>query len=990
MDILGEDKNKNKNDKEIKEIDEAEIFGDVKAENEDENSDEPAKDFDSEIESESESEPAFDAVVLNFNKRQGQFKIILHILAFAVPFILMLVAFASAKMSPFGPKQIMIVDSWHQYFPFLKEFQLKLLDVIRGNSSLSTFMYSWNIGSGVNFLALMSYYASTPLYLFSVFFPTEYLREFMMIITIVKISLAGLFFSIYLRGVYKKCDFATVGFSVLYALSAYAVGYYWCLMWLEGMAMLPLIVLGLHNLLDKGKYRLYVVSLALTAISNYYVAFLVCVFIAFYYIALYFSKSRTVPEATPLKKIFTCVKKTLCTVAFSGLGVGLAGFILLPTYRATQLIANFTPSAMNSLTSEHTLLETFTNLLTNTTPAIRSGLPNIACGLLTVLFALLYFANPKIKLREKIADGTMIMFLALSFIVSYLNYYWHAMHLPNEIPYRQAFVFSFVLLTMAYKAFSEIDAMHTKTIGIIGASLFTYLIFAEHLFKGGGRFDFKIFYVNIALLGVYMGIVMLYKHKKITMRYFALFLMFVMFSEGAISAVKGVTTAGSTDRDHYIPAFDEVQSAVEYTKTNNEELFYRLELTRYDDNSKHRGWWTCNDPALYEYRGISQFSSMANSNFTKMLETLGISASPIANRYLYVPATPVFNMMMSLKYIMTRNDTIDSVAFDEISDNGLDNNTIILYENKYWLPLGFMVDDKIWDWDRSGSNIFLTQNDFIKTAVAGDTSGHVFKSIEPTERNSVNIDEVKIEYGVYNYKTIDTSKKGEINHTYVNDKKQQVFLYIKSSRIDKATVRVNKGKVYSYETRRGVTVDCGYLFEGDVINVSLETEVGDSGTLNIFAAGFDEDVFKYNYEKLKTQGLEITSFEDTNIKGRISVERDGVLFTSIPYEKGWHAKVDGVKTEIISIDDAFVTLELDKGEHEIEFYYVTDGLAMGAMISGGCLLILIGLYIFEKKFAVAFTDFITDFLAKKREDKDDEYDEDDDEDDEDYEDDEEE
>jgi uncharacterized membrane protein YfhO len=522
------------------------------------------------------------------------------------------------------------------------------------------------------------------------------------------------------------------------------------------------------------------------------------------------------------------------------------------------------------------------------------------------------------------------------------------MHFPNEIPYRQAFVFSFVLLTIAYKAFSEFDGLHTKTIGALGIGLLVYLIFAEQLFTDGGKFDFKVFYLNIALLAVYMGIIMLYKYKKMPIRYFAVFLMFIMFTEGAISSFKGTATTGTTERDSYIPGLDGVQNIVEHIYENDEELFYRLELCRYDSVSKHRGWWTCNDPALYRYRGISQFSSMANSNFTKMLETLGIAASPIANRYLYVPATPVFNMMMSLKYIMTRNDVLDSMAFDEIYDDGLDNNNIIMYENKYWLPLGFMVDNKIWEWDKSNSNIFIIQNDFMKTATG--INSNVFRSISPTSEQNVNLEAFKTEYGIYAYKNNDPSKKGEINHTYVSEKKQQVYMYIKSIRAEKATVRVNKGRTYSYEIKRGMTIDCGYLWTGDEIDVSFEVEPGYEGSFYIFVAGFDEDIFKYAYAKLNSQTLQITSFEDTNIKGNIFVEEEGVLFTSIPYEKGWHAKVDGVKTEINSIDDAFVTVELEAGEHEIEFYYITDGLVIGALITGSCLLIFIGLYVIEKIF----------------------------------------
>jgi len=58
-------------------------------------------------------------------QRTGNFfnKNVFILLAFAVPFILMLVAFAIMKCQPFGDKQILVTDLWHQYYPFLVDFQ---------------------------------------------------------------------------------------------------------------------------------------------------------------------------------------------------------------------------------------------------------------------------------------------------------------------------------------------------------------------------------------------------------------------------------------------------------------------------------------------------------------------------------------------------------------------------------------------------------------------------------------------------------------------------------------------------------------------------------------------------------------------------------------------------------------------------------------------------------------------------------------------------
>ena len=77
------------------------------------------------------------------------------ILAFVLPFLIMLLNFAIKRFAPFGDQQILVVDLWHQYYPFLVDFQDK---IISGQSLL----HSWTNGMGGNYLALLSYYVASP------------------------------------------------------------------------------------------------------------------------------------------------------------------------------------------------------------------------------------------------------------------------------------------------------------------------------------------------------------------------------------------------------------------------------------------------------------------------------------------------------------------------------------------------------------------------------------------------------------------------------------------------------------------------------------------------------------------------------------------------------------------------------------------------------------------------------------------------------------
>ncbi|MCL2099893.1 MAG: YfhO family protein [Oscillospiraceae bacterium] len=913
-----------------------------------------------------------------------------HILAFMIPFALMMAAFASIGLYPFGDQQIMIIDSWHQYYPFLQELQSKLLN-------FESILYSWNGGGGTNFLTLMGYYASTPLYLLSVLCPPEYLREFMMVITAVKIALAGLFFSIYLRGVYnhdylnktgdlvynkKHCTasvgLAITGFSVLYALCAYTAGYYWCIFFLDNVALLPLIMLGLERLIDSGKFKLYAVTLGLAALANHYTALFVCFFTLVYYFVIYFIK---------LNKKFSFtgfVKKSFQVLATSLIGLGLAGCILLPIYNWFGNTGN-SASEFNRDTDTYTsLIDIFTNLLTGTEPTIRAmppeGLPNIAAGVACIIFAGLYFINVNIRIRERLLYGGLLVFLALGFNLNILDYFWHAGRFPHEIPFRQSFVFSFVLVSIAFKSYiafkSNRKSVSPKALGLFGLLFFAYILFAEKLYKNTGKFGFEVFYISGALLAVYMIVLMLFKYKKIRANMLAVFLMFVMFFEGGISSVKGAATAGSSGRSSYPLAAEAFGDVIDYIHENDTD-FYRLELAR---------WFGTNEPMLYGYRGISQFSSTANGRFTRILEILGIKAHPGGgNKYLYSSATPVANMFLNLKYLMTRSghSHLNSIAFDKYYEyyadeyEAYESAEVTAYINKYWLPAAFMISENVNYADLSAANPFIVQNDIMKKA--SGIRGDIFRSIEPEyENRDINVNVTPAEYGTYHYSVINTGNKGTVNKRFAVNSEQQVYLYLKNPwhggdkdavvRIYSPNGGVLPGEVKA-EADNGVTIDCGIVPAGGEVEISFEVHAG-SARFYLYAAGFDAALFEEGYNILNESVMQVSEFSATKIKGEITVYEDGLFFASIPYDKGWRVRVNGVPRvinppseierrnaylarergekppeedpqAIKTFRDGFITLPLEAGSHEIEFYYVTDGLIPGIILSLICIALLI-------------------------------------------------
>ena len=130
------------------------------------------------------------------------------ILSFLIPMVLMGIGFLLQKVHPFGDRQILVVDCWHQYYPFFQQLHEKL----RHGGSL---LFTWDSGLGSNFLPILSYYAASPLNLLAALVPDSLLREAFTVNLLLKIGCAGGFFALFLKGTFRRNDFSLCIFAAI-------------------------------------------------------------------------------------------------------------------------------------------------------------------------------------------------------------------------------------------------------------------------------------------------------------------------------------------------------------------------------------------------------------------------------------------------------------------------------------------------------------------------------------------------------------------------------------------------------------------------------------------------------------------------------------------------------------------------------------------------------------------------------------------------------
>ena len=831
--------------------------------------------------------------------------------AFCLPVILMLLAFLVMGIYPAGENQIAVIDMYHQYVPFLGELQSKL-------QSGGSLFYTWNGAGGSNFWNLLAYYGASPLNLILVLFPKKFLMEGVTLILLLKIGLAGSTMAVYLRAIVwekdkRSADISLVGFATLYALCSYVMAYYWCIMWMDAVALLPLCILGLHKILDGRSGVFYTVCLALVVFINYYMAIMVCIFILFYYPVLYFIKV----QGESAGHFF---KTTGRAVGYSLLGVLMSAVMLLPTWMSMQSTYYISADMPEKTELYNDLLDILNQMLPNAELTYREGLPNLYCGMFVVILLVFYWISRTIPLREKLLNGAFLVFLIFSLNINKLDFIWHGFHFPNQLPYRYTFMICFLLIAMAYQVFQRVDEIRVNHLWILLAAGGGYYLLAQKILTEHIK-DLDLFvYSGLAWLALYVAILILYKKGRLPKNLLLILTVILLTCEMASNTCTSIDQVGTTQRSNYYANEADIAKLVKKTE-GTDDRFGRTEM---NDN------YILNCPAMYHYKGISQFSSSLNANATALMENIGVEGAPDKNRFNYNQTDPVTNAMLNIRYLIGKNLPIDDSDFKQIAKSGNSR----LYESTYPLSIGYMTADTIRTWNYEQENPFMVLDDYVR-AVTQNKYTSVFTEIEPVDVSAANIELSSTGDGMWDSTLKNETKKSKTILTYQAQQAGKQYLFIEADDADAITVSQEK-KDDKIEIRNdcGSIVNLGEMDSGTEFTVTIEYKEGKGGSVVSHVCTMDEAVWQDAYKMLSASMLDVTDYGDSCLKGTINVQEDGVFVTSVPYEAGWKLKVDGHTREINElIGGAWISTSLSAGEHQIELSFRPPGLIAGLLIT---------------------------------------------------------
>lgn len=843
----------------------------------------------------------------------GELSLLSLIPAFLIPALLTLAAYAFFKVYPFGDGSVLTLDLNGQYVYYFEGLRRTFWG--EGGS----IFYNWSRNLSGGFMGIIGYYLASPFTLIVMLLPKSMMPESIMIMQICKVGAAGLTFSIYAQRSKHLPALPSLLFSTGYSMMAYVAVQLIDPMWIDGPIFLPLIILGIEYLVDDGRKLNYIIPLAMMFIANFYIGFMIAIFVAIYYVYyLFFGTYRK----------FNDIKEYVIVTARIGVSTIVvlmcSAIMILPVYNALKL-GKFDFSEANFVWSDHyfKLPELIGTLMPNQYYSVNVethmngdgtlkdlyncyyGRPEIYCGILSVVMLPLFYMNKKIKRNRKIGYSFMLFVMVMSMYIKPINMMWHGGQDPNWLPYRYSFLVSFVIVSMAADCFGNLDGYKLtlkQSVGTFAGIFAAIFIFAELMptyqysdskfYKYVAVFPYVSNYMNGSTPAKYNGEVFL-----------GSLAVGVLLAAAYMSYAYGYSIAKSKSAKRMLTlmtacvvlfeagynmfdTFRKIDMEVDYqdrasynSVINCKEVVDELE--NYDNGfyrSEKTSFRMVNDNIAYGLKGLSHSSSVMNTRALNFLTAVGYFTQSFESKYY--GGNPIADSLLGIKYVLdgeqsSKYEVCDlyekkfTTTFTDTTKGNISTKTIDYYQNPYALSIGYAASTDVLIPHHLGTDNPLNSLNNYLSSLTGNTADYSDPIIPKQYYYTFSYDEVKYDenqvnaHDYYdNRKTPDDTSDDIIQYCY------ESFPTSTDATIDVIITAPKDGDIYMH---------VGSAIKRTT-NVHITTNKNENGELQ-FKGTSDEDYGQY-FETNSAPIINIGSYTaGTQIDVRFTIPASGSSYT---------------------------------------------------------------------------------------------------------------
>ena len=658
--------------------------------------------------------------------------------------------------------------------------------------------------------------------------------------------------------------------------------------------------------------------------SNPYTLFIYTVFLFLYSIFRYFS------EETKLSNYLKLAGKMIL-LGFIGLLMNITTLLkaFLKMYYSPRVAGD--ASYSNLLSSgqditEHgnlgatTILRFFSSDLIGTGSHFQGWsnyleAPLFYIGLLTLLLFPQIFIH--LNKRKKIIFGSFLSFWLLTLFFPYLRYMILAF---TGDYFRLGFDFfiPFTILFFGIFALNKTDMNFKINIPLLLGTFIILIILLFFPYSSIPRIYINdgIRNIVVVLLILYSALLFLMSKPKYHNFSKAGILVLVVFELSYFSYQSYAERVPLTKKEFLKDKAgyaDGSVKAVNYIKSIDKTSFFRTEKDYQSGNAIHG---SLNDALAQGYYGTTSYSSFNQLNYVRFLEKTGLiqKGDETATRWITgLRGYPLLQTFANVKYNLSKSEHPEFIRFG--FDSIADKSGIKILKNRFYVPFGYTYDK------------YLTAEDFkslMNYQISLQSLNLIYQEL------SMSADAQTVNTIIEQLKPLLRQKFPDLP-SFENIIKNKIGI----DYFEKYHLTISKHSVNNFKNQLALL--SGFIYEKTFNNKVVLSEfrqiTPNDTNIIVQAEQFNFETYKQKTDKLKEDTLQITSFKQSEISGKINLSKTKLLFFTIPFDKGWKIKVDGKKETLQRVNFGFTGIVLPKGKHQIELFYIPQYYVISNIIS---------------------------------------------------------
>ncbi len=820
---------------------------------------------------------------------------------------LLLLLFAVYGLFPCGGNIVAWGDMTQQSLPLLLDFK----NILSGEFDL--FLNTANSG-GMDFWGVFLFFLSSPFSFLVTFVDAGDIYLLGNVLILLKLIACGFTANLFFKRQFPKLTIAQhTALAVMYAFCGYGMMYYQNLVWLDMMYVFPLLLMGLCRLIQKGKIDLYVVTLTAVVAINYYLSYMVILFLILsmaVYVLFAGKQSNR--------------KKTIALFA--------AGSFIAALLTAVFWLPSFFQYTHSARTTDIVTSLASSTLITS----IPTTFPVILCTASTLAAIPFFFLSRLYQSRE--GRGLLLSYclLMIPVVLEPINKMWHTGSY-QAFPVRYGYItvlLGLILTAMFLTRTNDVQrlshpkvrtmpsvvaiiAFHLLALGAVATLLLVFKLDIVSKYVGRLWSDYEGFFYFLMFSGlavlVYFMLYLLYHNRMVGRRVFTAALCCVVACEGFFS---GSVYLGAASRDPWAYGY-----VTELDHKVSDGLFRtKLEKKYFDVNLV----------GAMGYNTLSHYTSLTDESFLFAMKKLGYSCYWMESGSN--GGTLLTDMLLANRYVLAKNFDLP-MEEDNVVTRGL------LYSVQENPAVNSFGETFRWKGDIAALEDLPTVSRMELQQTLSDLfydCGTVTTAYTPKSRTNLR---QKSKNGQTVLTRFSETKDGTMN--YRIDVTGTESLYFDC--FDKTTTALKEDINDSFDvTVNGVKVEVNYptqknnglLYLGTFTDERVQVTV--SVHKNVTARSFglfgvkDKKLIAANQKKTSTN----LSRSGNTISGTATAETgDEYLFLPITWDSGYTATVNGKPAEVYKVLDAFMAIKLEKGENTLSLTYVPKGFKAGVAIS---------------------------------------------------------